>query len=213
MNMQANAEKFGAHTEYAEVQKLDLSAFPKEIKTDSAVYYAKTVILAMGASPRLLGIDGEAEFTGRGIHYCAHCDGRFYKGKRVVVVGGGNSAASEALYLSGVAEKVILVHRRDSFRAEKIFEERLGRSNNVEFVLDSLVEKVLYDDGGVNGIEIKNKHSAKAEIIRCDAVFVAIGRRPATEIFRSVIDLDDNLWVSSDNGGVYCVCITENLQP
>jgi thioredoxin reductase (NADPH) len=198
MKMQRGAERFGAETLYGEVLSVDFSEKVKRIDTDSSPVLARSVIISTGAYPRTLGIDGESERFGRGVHYCAHCDGRFYKGKRVVVVGGGNSAVSEALYLSGVAEKVILVHRRDSFRAEKIFEERLGRSNNVEFVLDSLVEKVLYDDGGVNGIEIKNKHSAKAEIIRCDAVFVAIGRRPATEIFRSVLDLDDNGYIIAD---------------
>ena len=197
MNMQANAEKFGARTEYTEVTELDLLKAPKEIKTDSAVYYAKTVILAMGASPRLLGIDGEAEFTGRGIHYCAHCDGRFYKNKTVAVIGGGNSAVSDALYLSRIAKKVLLIHRRDTLRATKIYHEPLKNAENIEFLWNSQVSSFTAESR-VNGAIVKNTLSNEEFKIDCDAIFVSIGRRPETDIVKDIIELDENGYIVAD---------------
>ena len=132
MKMQAGAERFGAKTEYASVIEVALSESPKRIVTDSGEFFGKSVVVATGANPRRLGVDGEEELVGRGIHYCAHCDGRFYKGKTVAVVGGGNSAAEDALYLSHLAKKVYLIHRRDSLRATKIYHEPLLRAENVE---------------------------------------------------------------------------------
>ena len=197
MNMQSGAERFGAHTEYAEVKSLDLLKSVKEIKTDSATYYAKAVILAMGASPRELGIAGEREFTSRGIHYCAHCDGRFYKDKTVVVVGGGNSAVSDALYLSRIAKKVILVHRRDTLRATKIYHEPLKKADNVEFLWNSQISSILTDNRVIGAI-IKNVNSNEETQIDCDAIFVSIGRRPDTDIVKSVITLDENGYIIAD---------------
>ena len=197
MNMQSGAERFGARTEYAEVKSLDLLKSVKEIKTDSATYYAKAVILAMGASPRELGIAGEREFTSRGIHYCAHCDGRFYKDKTVVVVGGGNSAVSDALYLSRIAKKVILVHRRDTLRATKIYHEPLNKADNVEFLWNSQISSILTDNRVIGAI-IKNVNSNEKTQIDCDAVFVSIGRRPDTDIVKSVIALDENGYIIAD---------------
>ena len=197
MNMQSGAERFGARTEYAEVKSLDLLKSVKEIKTDSATYYAKAVILAMGASPRELGIAGEREFTSRGIHYCAHCDGRFYKDKTVVVVGGGNSAVSDALYLSRIAKKVILVHRRDTLRATKIYHEPLKKADNVEFLWNSQILSILTDNRVIGAI-IKNVNSNEETQIDCDAIFVSIGRRPDTDIVKSVIALDENGYIIAD---------------
>ena len=197
MNMQSGAERFGARTEYAEVKSLDLLKSVKEIKTDSATYYAKAVILAMGASPRELGIAGEREFTSRGIHYCAHCDGRFYKDKTVVVVGGGNSAVSDALYLSRIAKKVILVHRRDTLRATKIYHEPLNKADNVEFLWNSQISSILTDNRVIGAI-IKNVNSNEETRIDCDAIFVSIGRRPDTDIVKSVIALDENGYIIAD---------------
>ena len=197
MNMQSGAERFGARTEYAEVKSLDLLKSVKEIKTDSATYYAKAVILAMGASPRELGIAGEREFTSRGIHYCAHCDGRFYKDKTVVVVGGGNSAVSDALYLSRIARKVILVHRRDTLRATKIYHEPLKKADNVEFLWNSQISSILTDNRVIGAI-IKNVNSNEETQIDCDAIFVSIGRRPDTDIVKSVITLDENGYIIAD---------------
>ena len=197
MNMQAGAERFGTHTEYGEVTALDLHSTPKEIKTDSASFYAKSVIIATGASPRLLGIDKEQEFTSRGIHYCAHCDGRFYKDKTVIVVGGGNSAVSDALYLSRIAKKVILVHRRDTLRATKIYHEPLKNAENIEFMWNSQISEILTDNR-VNGAIIKNTLTGEESKIDCNAIFVSIGRRPNTDIFKDILELDENGYIIAD---------------
>ena len=197
MNMQSGAERFGARTEYGEVTTLDPYANPKEIKTDSGSYYAKSVIIATGASPRLLGIDGEAEFTSRGIHYCAHCDGRFYKDKTVVVVGGGNSAVSDALYLSRIAKRVILVHRRDTLRATKIYHEPLKNAKNIEFMWNSQIQELLHDNR-INGAIIKSTLSGEETKIDCNAIFVSIGRRPNTDIFKDILELDENGYIIAD---------------
>uniref|UniRef100_UPI003AF0922D FAD-dependent oxidoreductase n=1 Tax=Dysosmobacter sp. TaxID=2591382 RepID=UPI003AF0922D len=137
--MQKQAERFGARSEYAEVLRRDLTAVPKLVETSEGTFRGKTVVLATGADPRTLGVAGEAELVGRGVAYCAACDGMFYKGKTVVVVGGGNSAAADALLLSRVAKKVILVHRRDALRATKIYHEPLAQAENVEFRWNSTV--------------------------------------------------------------------------
>ena len=131
MKMQAGAQRFGAETEYGEVTAVKLDDKEKSIVTDAGELFARTVVIATGAGPRPLGVDGEEKLIGRGVHYCAHCDGRFYKDKTVVVVGGGNSAAADALYLSRLAKKVYVVHRRDTLRATKIYHEPLMRMENV----------------------------------------------------------------------------------
>ena len=145
MNMQMGAERFGAKTEYCEVTEVDFSTKVKKITTSSGVFYGKAVIIATGADPRHLGISGEEKLIGKGLHYCAHCDGRFYKGKTVAVVGGGNSAVSDALYLSHLCKKVILIHRRNTLRATKIYHEPLMKAENVEFIWDSAVADYIID--------------------------------------------------------------------
>ena len=197
MNMQAGAERFGAKTEYAEVKSLDLQKSPKEIMVDNATYYAKAVILAMGASPRQLNVDRESELVGRGVHYCAHCDGRFYKDKTVVVVGGGNSAVSDALYLSRIAKRVILVHRRDTLRATKIYHEPLKNAKNIEFMWNSQISEILTDNR-VNGAIIKNTLTGEESKIDCNAIFVSIGRRPNTDAFKDILELDENGYIIAD---------------
>ena len=154
--MQQGAERFGAKTEYAEVTAVDFSEKIKRIETSVGVYLSKTVVISTGANPRELGVSGEKELVGRGVHYCAHCDGRFYKDKTVVVVGGGNSAAADALYLSNLAAKVYVVHRRDSLRATKIYHAPLMKAENVEFLWNSTVSDFVVD-GRIKGIKIKNK--------------------------------------------------------
>ncbi len=195
--MQQGAERFGAVTEYCEVLSVDFSKDIKQIKTDSGDFYAKAVIVSSGASPRMLGIENEEAFTGRGIHYCAHCDGRFYKDKTVVVVGGGNSAAADALYLSRLAKKVLLVHRRDELRATKIYREPLLNAENVELVWDSTVTGITTDKR-VNGVEILNLKSGVVTNVPCDGVFVSIGRRPATDFLGVALSLDENGYVIAD---------------
>lgn len=196
MKMQAGAERFGAQSAYAEVLSVE---FEKEIKilhTTDGDMHSKTVIIATGADPRKLGVDGEDALVGRGLHYCAHCDGRFYKDKTVMVVGGGNSAASDALYLSHLAKKVIVVHRRDSLRATKIYHEPLMNAENVEFIWDSVIDEFVVDKRLV-GARVKNVKRDEIREVGFDGLFVSIGRRPATEIFKGVLKLDDSGYIIS----------------
>lgn len=188
--MQRGAARFGVKTKMAQVLSADLKVQPKEIKTDSGVFYGKTVVIATGAEPRTLGLPNEAELTGRGVHYCAACDGMFYRGKTVVLVGGGNSAAAEALVLSRVAKKVILVHRRDRLRAEKTSAEAIETAQNIEILWNSQVCELLHD-GRVNGVRVRNVISGEELEIPCDGVFVSIGRVPATKLVQDQLKLDD----------------------
>ena len=182
MQMQAGAERFGAKTEYDEITSVELSLEIKKIVGMTREYFARTVVIATGANPRELGIEGEEKLIGKGLHYCAHCDGRFYKNKTVAVVGGGNSAVSDALYLSHLAKKVYIIHRRDSLRATKIYHEPLMRAENVEFVWNSAISDYIVD-GKIVGARIKNLKSGDEKELRFDGLFVSIGRKPATELF------------------------------
>ena len=197
MNMQACAERFGTKTEYSEVVSVDFKADVKKITTTSGEFFSHTVVVATGADPRVLGIDGENELIGRGLHYCAHCDGRFYKGKTVMVVGGGNSAASDALYLSNLAQKVYLVHRRDTLRATKIYHEPLMKASNVEFVWNSVVDDYIVD-GKIVGAKIRDVNTGDIQEIKFDGLFVSIGRKPATDIFKGQLELDNSGYIIAD---------------
>ena len=188
--MQRGAARFGVKTKMAQVLSVDLKAQPKEIVTDSGVFYGKTVVIATGAEPRTLGLPNEAQLTGQGVHYCAACDGMFYRGKTVVLVGGGNSAAAEALVLSRVAKKVILVHRRDRLRAEKASAEAIERAQNIEIFWNSQIAALL-QDGRVKGVRLRNVNSGEEKEIACDGVFVSIGRVPATQLVQDQLELDD----------------------
>ena len=196
MQMQDGAERFGAKTEYAEVKSMDLLAEPKRIETSEGTFFGKTVVYAAGAGPRKLGLPEEEKMAGRGVHYCAACDGMFYKGKTVVVVGGGNSAVADALILSRLAEKVILVHRRDQLRAEKVYHKALEEAKNLEFRWNSVVSEVLHEDK-VSGIRLKNVSSGEESVIPCDGVFVSIGRSPNTELLKGQVALDAHGYVSA----------------
>ena len=208
--MKQQAERFGAKTEFAEVKSLDLKADPKQVITAEGAFYGKTVVIATGADPRPLGVAREKELTGKGIHYCAHCDGMFYRGKTVVVVGGGNTAAADALHLSRIAEKVILVHRRDTLRATKIYHEPLLSAENVEFRWNSTVTELLGDER-VSGVKLKNVLTGEETEISCDGVFVSIGRNPATALVKGQLELDEGGYIvageSTETGipGVYAV--------
>ncbi|MBR3867458.1 MAG: thioredoxin-disulfide reductase [Butyricicoccus sp.] len=202
--MQQQAERFGAKSELAEVYKVDLKADPKVIDSSEGRFYARTVAIATGANPRQLGVPNEAELVGRGVHYCAACDGMFYRNKVAVVVGGGNTAAADALLLSRVAKKVIVVHRRDVLRATKIYHAPLMAAENVEFRWDSAVEEVLFD-GQVRGVRIRNLKSGAEEIVNCDGVFVSIGRKPATELFARQVELDAGGYIKADESTVSSV--------
>ena len=210
MKMQQGAERFGAKTRYAEVTGVDLSEKIKRIKTSTDELLSRTVVIATGANPRELGINDEQRLIGKGVHYCAHCDGRFYKDKTVVVVGGGNSAAADALYLSRLAKKVYLVHRRDVLRATKIYHEPLFKAENVEFVWNSVVDEFVTDERVV-GIKIKDTVSGNISEICCNGVFVSIGRKPATEFLNGEVEIDKNGYIVADEStktnvdGVYAV--------
>ncbi len=197
LKMQSGAERFGAKTEYAEVSSVDLEGKIKRITTTSGEFQSKTVIIATGANPKALGIEGEEAFTGRGIHYCAHCDGRFYKGKDIAVIGGGNTAVSDALYLSNLASKVYLIHRRDSLRATKIYHEPLIKSNNVQLVLNSKVVGIEHSDS-ITGIEVNDLINGSSYSLPIDGIFVSIGRKPATELFKEYIELDEFGYIVAD---------------
>ena len=208
--MQQGAERFGAQTIQAEVRSVELNADPKRIVTSAGDLLGRTVVIATGANPKPLGLPGEKELTGQGVHYCAACDGMFYRGKTVVVVGGGNSAAADALLLSRVAQKVILVHRRDSLRAEKAVSAALEQAENVEFRWNSVAEELVYDQR-IQGLRIRNVVSGELEELSCQGVFVSIGRKSASELFRDQVSLDDAGYIIADEStqtsipGVYAV--------
>ena len=188
-SMQQQAERFGAVTEYVEVYRADFNAQPKVIETSEGNFLGRAVIVATGAGPRELGVPGEKELIGRGVNYCAACDGAFYKGKTVMVVGGGNTAAADAMLLSRVAKKVILVHRRDSLRATKIYHEPLMKAENVEFAWNSQVAEILHDQK-VSGVMLRDVHSGEMRQIDCDGIFVSVGRKPVTEFLDGQLELD-----------------------
>ena len=195
--MQKQAERFGARSEYAEVLRMDLTAVPKLVETSEGIFRGKTVVLATGAEPRTLGVAGETELLGRGVAYCAACDGMFYKGKTVVVVGGGNSAAADALTLSRIAQKVYLIHRRDSLRATKVYHEPLMAAPNVEFCWNSTVSALLHESR-LTGLRLKDVNTGTERDLACDGVFISVGRAPATELFRSELVLDKSGYIIAD---------------
>ena len=195
--MRKGTERFGVETRLTEVLSLDLSGEIKKAETSEGTVYGRTVVLATGANPRNLGVEGEQELIGRGVNYCAACDGMFYKGKTVVLVGGGNSAAAEALILARVCEKVILVHRRDTLRATKIYHEPLMNTENVEFRWNSTVAELLYGDR-ITGVRLRDVQTGEESEIACDGVFVSVGRIPATELVKNQVELDDTGYVVAD---------------
>lgn len=197
MQMKEGAERFGAQTQLAEVTQVELAGQVKTIHTSGGDYQARTVVLATGAHPRELGLPGERELRGRGVSYCATCDGMFYRGKTVVVVGGGNTAVSDVLYLSRLCEKVYLVHRRDTLRASKVYLDPLQKAENVEFVWDSEVKQLLWDQA-VTGVRVRNKKTGEERDIPCAGVFVAVGYLPNTELYRGQVELDEAGYVLAD---------------
>ena len=209
MKFQEQAHRFGAETEYAEVRSMDLGSDPKVLHSPDGDFYARTVVIATGAGPRKLGIENEERLTGRGVHYCAHCDGMFYRGKTVVLVGGGNSAAAEALHLSRLAEKVILVHRRDTLRATKLYHEPLMKLPNIEFKWNSAVIE-LPGENRLSGVKIRNLISGEEELLDAAALFVSIGRTPSTALVAGQLELENGYIVADESArtsipGVFAV--------
>ena len=210
MQMQQQAERFGAKTRYAEVLKLELNGDVKIVETNEGIHKAKTVVISTGAGPRQLGVDRENEMIGRGVGYCAHCDGGFYRGKTVAVVGGGNSAAAEAMHLSRIAKEVILIHRRDSLRATQVYHKPLMEASNIRFLWDSEVAELLGEDL-LEGVKVRNPKNGEARDVEIQGLFVSIGRKPATGLVKDQLTLDDAGYIIAEENtktnlpGVYAV--------
>ncbi len=194
--MQRAATAFGAETVRAEILSAELRDPVKRIVTDEGDFLGRTVILATGARHRHLGVAGEEELIGRGVGYCAACDGMLYRGKTVAVVGGGNSAASDALLLSKICQKVYLIHRRDTLRATKVYHEPLLRTENVEFLWNTRVEGLL-SDTKLRGVILTDREGQSREL-SLDGLFISIGRNPETELFRGQVALDESGYVIAD---------------
>lgn len=208
--MKKQAERFGAKSKNADVVRVDFSANPKVIHAANDKFLSKTVVLAAGANPRKLGLEKESQLLGRGVAYCAACDGMFYRGKTVAVVGGGNTAAADALLLSRIAKEVILIHRRDTLRATKIYHAPLENAQNVTFYWNSTVTELLHGDT-LTGLRLKNIKTGEESNISCDGVFISIGRTPATEFLNGQLVLDHNGYIAAGENtmtsipGVYAV--------
>nr|WP_305116268.1 thioredoxin-disulfide reductase [Acutalibacter muris] len=196
MKMKAGAERFGARTISAEVTGLELSGDIKTLQTPKEVYKARTVILATGAQPRELGLPRERELRGKGVSYCATCDGMFYRGKTVAVVGGGNTAVADALYLSRLCEKVYVIHRRDKLRAPQIQQQNLEMAGNVEFVWDSIVKELRFEER-LTGLVTEDKNTGECRELSCAGVFIAVGQVPETELFKGQVQLGEAGYVSA----------------
>ncbi|NOI91680.1 thioredoxin-disulfide reductase [Vibrio splendidus] len=193
--MKEHAERFETEILFDHINEVDLSNRPFRLKGDSGEYTCDALIISTGASAKYLGLDSEEAFKGRGVSACATCDGFFYRNQKVAVVGGGNTAVEEALYLSNIASEVHLVHRRDTFRAEKILVKRLMdkvENGNIVLHTDRTLDEVLGDDMGVTGIRIKDTQSDKTEDIEVMGAFIAIGHQPNTEIFKGQVDMKDD---------------------
>ena len=195
LRMQKHAERFGTELIYDHINAVDLSKRPLHLTGDNDEYTCDALIIATGASAMYLGLPSEEAFKGKGVSACATCDGFFYRGKPVAVVGGGNTAVEEALYLANLASHVTVIHRRDQFRSEKILSDQLisktADGGNVTIAWDHVLDEVLGDDSGVNGVRIKNVKSGDSTEIDVHGLFIAIGHKPNTDIFSGQLEMDD----------------------
>ncbi len=191
VRMQQHAERFDTQVLFDHINEVVLDQRPFVLKGDSGTYSCDALIIATGASAMYLGLDSEQAFMGRGVSACATCDGFFYRGQKVAVVGGGNTAVEEALYLSNIASEVVLIHRRDKLRAEKILQDKLFAKDNVTVMWDHVLDEVLGDDSGVNGIRVKSTKDDSTEELELQGLFIAIGHKPNTDIFAGQLDMHD----------------------
>ena len=191
VRMQQHAERFDTEMVYDHINEVDVRNRPFTLKGDSGTYTCDALIIATGATAMYLGLESEEAFMGRGVSACATCDGFFYKNQRVAVIGGGNTAVEEALYLSHIAEHVTLVHRRDSLRAEKILQDKLLAKDNISVEWDHTLEEVLGDDSGVTGMRITSTKGEGSKDVELQGVFIAIGHKPNTDIFQGQLDMND----------------------
>ena len=198
--MQKHAERFGTEVAYDHIAEVDLSERPFKLRGDMGSYTADALIVATGASAMYLGLESETAYRGRGVSACATCDGFFYRGKPVAVVGGGNAAVEEALYLSNIASKVTLVHRRDTFRAEPILIDQLMKvveEGKIELALNRTVEEILGDGKGVTGVRLASTQGEAPVDVAVDGVFIAIGHKPNTALFEGKLELDHGYVVTA----------------
>ena len=198
--MQQQAERFGARVQMDEVTAVELSPHPFKVTTYGDEYEAKALVIATGTSPRKAGVPGEAEFTGRGVSYCATCDGFFFQDRQVVVVGGGDSALEEAIFLTKFATQVSVVHRRNRLRAEKVFQERAFRNEKIKFVWDTVVTEIL-GDGKVTGVRLKNVKTEEESTLEADGVFIYVGTIPNTGFLKGQLELDERGYIATNRQG------------
>lgn len=195
--MQRQAERFGARLEVDIVTSVDLSTRPFKVVTYGGEYEAQTLIIASGASPRKLGVPGEKEFAGRGVSYCATCDGFFYMNKEIVMIGGGDAAVKEAIFLTRFAKKVTVIHRRDQLRAEKILQEQAFANEKIEFLWDTIVTEIV-GEGSVTGVRVRNVKTGEEQLLGTEGVFIAVGYAPNTDFLGGQIELTESGFIVVD---------------
>jgi thioredoxin reductase (NADPH) len=204
-NMLEHTERFDSEIVFDHIHTADLQQWPFRLEGDSGVYTADAIVIATGASAKYLGLPSEEAFKGKGVSACATCDGFFYRGRKVAVIGGGNTAVEEALYLSNIAEEVVLVHRRDELRSEKILQDRIfdrEKNGNVTIMWDNTLDEVLGDDTGVTGMRVKNVKTGEATEVELAGVFIAVGHAPNTGIFDGQLDMNGGyINIKSGTGG------------
>jgi len=210
--MYKSSQQFGVEFLYGDVEKLEVDGEGlKHLYTDNGELTAMAVIIATGSQPRKLGITGEEEFSGRGVSYCAVCDGAFYKNKNVTVVGGGNSAIEEGLYLANVTDDVNVIHRRDQLRAEKLLQSRAFKNDKMNFTWNSQVTEIVGDDRKVTGVRVHDKETNEDRVVSTEGVFIYVGTEPMTKAFRNLGITDEKGWIKTDEdmktniAGVYAV--------
>jgi thioredoxin reductase (NADPH) len=199
-NMRLQAERFGASFLEGDVTWVDLRERPFRICVEEQTYRCLTLIIATGASPKLLGLGNEEKLYGRGVSVCATCDGFFYRDKQVIVVGGGDTAMEEAVFLTRFASKVTVVHRRDSLRATPVLADRALSNRQIEFRWDSAVSEILADQSGVTGVTIRDVNTGQESQLDCEGIFIAIGHQPNTGLFKGQLDMDDEGYILTRNG-------------
>lgn len=195
--LEKQSRKFGAEVIYEVVTQVDVSEDIKKIRTASDEYMSKTVIIATGSTPKKLGIHGEEKYIGRGVSYCATCDGFFFSSKHVAIIGGGDSALEEGLFLTRFADKVTIIHRRECLRAEAILQDRAKRNNKIDFIYDTVVEEIIGDET-VNSLLLKNVQTNKKTNFAVDGVFIFIGHKPNTDLFCDQVKVDDSGYIVTD---------------
>ena len=196
------AQRFEAETHYLTVDKVDLTERPFQVFVGDVIYMTETIIVSTGASAKFLGLESESKLMGYGVSACATCDGFFFKDKQVLIVGGGDSAIEEAIFLTKFASSVSIVHRRDELRASKIMQERAFNNPKIDFIWNSTIEEMLGspDNGGLTGVVIHNTQTGTLSEMECDGVFLAIGHRPNSDLFRGLLDLDEKGYIITQSG-------------